>query len=321
MTFFLRLIADSNFICFFAGAGNGTKNLQTKNGFVELLQSHHIAVNPKVMDKIVSSFAPRLILCVEFEDAFSLYDEVQRMPQTTVLGILRENRVYLNGVFLTNPKTTIINALENGKPKMFKIPKNQHEAEHEAAVWKRLIDDTRVDQKHLVPLTMVLLNTPEMLKTEVAGEVEVQPVRFGLMMPKYACVTTSFKGVDIQTVVKWVAETLEAIAQFHIAGMMHGDVKPDNIFLDQDGVVKLGDYGAAVNVVDGKFKEYSTAYIPCDIYEPCYEVDHYCLALSALELCNLYVPTFGTFKSKSQIKEMTATLPTELFVMFENLLI
>ncbi len=294
--------------------------MQTKNGFIELLQSRRIPVNAKVMDKIVSSFATRMILCVEFEDAWSLYEEVQRMPQTTVLGVLRENRVYLNGVFLTNTKTTIINALENGEPRMFKIPKTQNEAEHEAAVWKRLID-TRVDQKHLVPLTMVLLNTKETLMTEVADEVEVQSVRFGLMMPKYACVTTSFKGVDTETVVKWVSETLEAIAQFHIAGMMHGDVKPDNIFLDQDGVVKLGDYGAAVNVVDGKFREYSAAYFPSDINVPCYEADHYCLALSALELCNLYVPTFGTFKSKSQIREMTALLPAELSVLFENLLI
>lgn len=107
----------------------------------------------------------------------------------------------------------------------------------------------------------------------------------------------------------------------HTAGMAHGDGKPDNIFPDQDGAVKLGDYGAAVNAVDGKFTEYSTAHIPCDIYDACHEVDQYRLALSALDLCSLFISTFGTSKSKSQIKEMTATLPTELFVMFENLLI
>jgi hypothetical protein len=295
--------------------------MQSKHGFIQLLMSRGVAVSPKVIDKICISFAARMILCVEHEDAIKLYDDVQRMPQTTILDILKEkNHIYLNGIFFSNTKTVIINALEHGKPTMFKIPKTQFEAEHEYNVWKLLSGSPNVNQEHLVPLTMVSLDKAEMLKTSIAGEVELQPVRFGLMMPKYACVTINFKGVGAPTLVKWVTETLLAIEQFHIIGLIHGDVKPDNIFLDQDGVVKLGDYGAAVEF-NADFKELSPAYMPSDIPKACKEVDHYCLAMSSLELCDVYTPTNNIFLTKAEIKSKTNLLVNDLSVLFKNLLV
>jgi hypothetical protein len=138
---------------------------------------------------------------VEHEDAIKLYDDVQRIPQTTILNILKEkNHIYLNGIFFPIPRQSSINALDYRKPTMFIIPESQLEAEHEFHIWKLLSDSPDVNQEHLVPLTMVSLDKPEMLETNIAGEVELQPVRFGLMMPKY--VTTDFNGVGAPTLVK-----------------------------------------------------------------------------------------------------------------------
>jgi serine/threonine protein kinase len=97
-------------------------------------------------------------------------------------------------------------------------------------------------------------------------------------------------------------------------------VKPDNIFLDQDGVIKLGDYGAAV-VFNADFKEFSPAYMSSDILIACKEVDHYCLAMSTLELCDAYIPTNNVFKNKAEIKAITNLMVKDLFVLLDNLLV
>jgi serine/threonine-protein kinase len=53
--------------------------------------------------------------------------------------------------------------------------------------------------------------------------------------------------LDVPTTVRICAETSEALEALWAAGMVHRDVKPGNILLDQDGGVHVTDFGLAKN--------------------------------------------------------------------------
>ena len=38
---------------------------------------------------------------------------------------------------------------------------------------------------------------------------------------------------------------MSAVGYLHARGIVHGDIKPDNVFITRDGVAKLGDFGTA----------------------------------------------------------------------------
>src|SRR6187431_811796 len=86
------------------------------------------------------------------------------------------------------------------------------------------------------------------LKREVAlkvigGELSASPefrTRF-----QRECETAA--SIQHPRVVKHVADGLQAA---HSAGLVHRDVKPANILLDQDGSALLGDFGLTKHVAD-----------------------------------------------------------------------
>ena len=47
---------------------------------------------------------------------------------------------------------------------------------------------------------------------------------------------------------KWICQTANALQHIHSLGFIHRDVKPENLFLDANDNVKLGDFGLTTRV-------------------------------------------------------------------------
>jgi serine/threonine protein kinase len=52
-------------------------------------------------------------------------------------------------------------------------------------------------------------------------------------------------AVSAQQAIDWSGQAARAVAAAHAAGVLHRDIKPDNIMLDKSGVLKILDFGLA----------------------------------------------------------------------------
>jgi serine/threonine-protein kinase len=103
---------------------------------------------------------------------------------------------------------------------------------------------------------------------------------------------TARGAFDVADAVRVMAQAADALGHLHAQGIIHGDVKPDNLLFDDGGDVKLVDFGIAriattTGALDAKTLEGTTPYLapeqvsggPVD-----QRVDIYALGLVAYEL-------------------------------------
>lgn len=95
--------------------------------------------------------------------------------------------------------------------------------------------------------TAARVHHPAAVAVYDTGEVDGQPY---LVMERIEGTTLSQRlreqgPLEIDEAVAITAGVLEALDAAHRAGMVHRDVKPANVFLPDDGGVKLGDFGIA----------------------------------------------------------------------------
>ncbi|MFE6933487.1 protein kinase [Streptomyces sp. NPDC057699] len=101
------------------------------------------------------------------------------------------------------------------------------------------------------------LNHPCVAAVYDAGRLPTVPPRPFLVM-EYVSGHTAAERLrsappSTQEAVDWVAETLEALACAHAAGLVHRDIKPANVMITTDGLVKVMDFGIA-HISDGHDK-------------------------------------------------------------------
>jgi serine/threonine protein kinase len=71
------------------------------------------------------------------------------------------------------------------------------------------------------------------------------------------------EGFSPQEVARIGAEAASALIAMHEKGWVHLDVKPENLFIDKEGHVHLGDLGLAYQMKKGFGDDGSETYLPC----------------------------------------------------------
>ena len=52
-------------------------------------------------------------------------------------------------------------------------------------------------------------------------------------------------GVDVEQATRWLRQACRGVARVHDAGLLHKDIKPENLFISNDQDVLVGDLGIA----------------------------------------------------------------------------
>jgi serine/threonine protein kinase len=76
------------------------------------------------------------------------------------------------------------------------------------------------------------------------------------------------KNPELHQVEEWISQVTQALAYTHDKGILHCDIKPSNILLDDEGRARLVDFGQAVKSDDGEANYGTLGYMPPEQVEP-----------------------------------------------------
>lgn len=124
--------------------------------------------------------------------------------------------------------------------------------------------------------------------------------------------------VTLEQAVEWMKELTTALHYAHKRGVMHQDIKPDNIFITQDNNAKLGDFGLALIATGVAFERAASgkgtpAYMSPELCrgEPRdHRADIYSLGAVFFEMLTGQRPFKATGMIEMALKHATAPVPS-----------
>ena len=114
-------------------------------------------------------------------------------------------------------------------------------------------------------------------------------------------------SVELSDVVHYVTQIAAALQYAHNCGMLHGDVRPENMLVNRDNEIMLSDVGlSAISPLSG-----SIAYTAPERLrgQPCPASDQYALALLVYEWLSGIHPFHGTFAEIAARQRLIAPRP------------
>ncbi len=135
--------------------------------------------------------------------------------------------------------------------------------------------------------TIAQLHHPNIVQVYAAGTVQNQSwFAMELMRGKTA---NHSPFASAEAVARLGVQIAEALAYAHRCGVIHRDVKPSNIFIGENGMAKLGDFGLANSTGDGGTRRYMAPEL-LDSGKATESSDQYALGVTLQELVGRVVP-------------------------------
>ena len=109
---------------------------------------------------------------------------------------------------------------------------------------------------------------------------------------------------------------LLGLSYLHNRNVMHRDIKPDNLFISESGVIKLGDFGLAVQLEHSCSKRVNTCgtsmYMGPEVYEEeaCLKSDVWALGISIIEMAENKNPFAGMTSAQVMNRVMSKPSPS-----------
>ena len=135
--------------------------------------------------------------------------------------------------------------------------------------------------------TIAQLHHPNIVQVYAAGTVQDQSW-FAMELMRGKTANHSFFA-SAEDVARLGVQIAEALSYAHRCGVIHRDVKPSNIFIGENGIVKLGDFGLANSVGEGGTRRYMAPEL-LDGYKATEASDQYALGVTLRELVGRVVP-------------------------------
>ena len=240
------------------------------------------------------------MLCDTSEHASVIYDKASRLPRTsTRLALKQKNGIQIDGSFPANSsKASFCYAFLNGCPLVLKLYDNQLNANREKEVAKRIGNQEACTENNLVFLFSIEVlteNSPlEALTARLhSGSLRPSPF-FALASPVYVMTLDKWPSpMYPRDLSKMGRQMLIALTKLHSLKICHNDIKPDNIFIDQNGNFFLGDFGAC-ETMGAVIQEFTRDFMPECITHCSKFSDYALLKATILKQSGITIPSTST---------------------------
>ena len=220
---------------------------------IALLQKANITVpNEMIILQICKSAYNLNLACSSTTYAFNIYQEYKSLPKTfTCECITQSLGINVNGPALGDAKPLIMSAIgSDGEPLMVKLlrfnpdallslPERQQLLDMEVQACEVLNLSDEDKGVSLIQAEIVDINLPvPALNIYSQGKIKA------MVMPRYATTIAQSPKFPSKIIIREGRKIFEALKFMHGRGVVHMDVKGDNILLDQKGNWLLGDFGS-----------------------------------------------------------------------------
>lgn len=212
-------------------------------------------IDQSVLDVIArsSSLAIRAFAVTSVSAALDLYDTAAAIPQSaTRCALLTESGLLVDGDMpvpsYSCSKSAFVFAFQATDPSklvpcVVKLFGTADCASMEARLWTEVAAEAIATGVFLVPVTPIRVPRRS-THFSLGGD-------GGLLMPPFPCTLAQVPHPVSESYALTIISSMEPVLNFiHARSWWHGDVKPSNIFIDNEGASWLGDYGTSLPYSD-----------------------------------------------------------------------